>query len=228
VDAQLPERLVVGLVRGLHGLRGAVRVEMLSDDLTRFRRGSVLHLEGSADPLTITWAQQDGPGILLRFREVEDRPAAEDLRGRYLEAPTVPDLPEGTYWWHEVTGVEVVTTEGEVLGTVEDVFRAGGGEVFVVRGGRRGEVLVPAVHAIVTELAPRSGRIVVDRDALGLDETPPQPRPRGRRTTRALRQAASSATPTSGDSPSANAADPAEPDASAPHGSPEMADEESA
>ena len=35
-----------GLVRGLHGLRGAVRVEVLSDDPRRFARGSVLHPEG--------------------------------------------------------------------------------------------------------------------------------------------------------------------------------------
>jgi 16S rRNA processing protein RimM len=162
---------------------------MLSDDLARFRRGSVLHLEGSEEQLTVSWSQQDGPGVIMRFAEVPDRPAAEALRDRYLEVSTLRELPAGTYWWHEVTGAQVVTADGEVLGTVADVFRAGEGEVFAVRGGPRGEVLVPAVAGIVTELAPRDGRIVVDRDALGLDEEPARPRPRGRRTTRALRAA---------------------------------------
>ena len=68
-----PERLVVGLVRGVHGLRGGVRVEVLSDDPLRFDPGSVLHPEGSTRTLTVAWRQEDGPGLLLRFDEVTTR-----------------------------------------------------------------------------------------------------------------------------------------------------------
>jgi 16S rRNA processing protein RimM len=64
----------------------------------------------------------------------------------------------------------VRTTAGESLGKVEDVFRAGEGEVYVVRGEARGEVLVPAVRSVVTELAPEEGRITVDAVALALPE----------------------------------------------------------
>jgi hypothetical protein len=135
----------------------------------------------------VVWSQQDGPGILVRFREVRDREAAEALRDRYLEAVADAPLPAGAYYWHEIEGATVSTTSGEVLGTVRDVFRAGGGEVYVVRGGRRGEVLVPAVTGVVAEMAPHDGRIVIDPDALGLDEEPRQRRPRGRLTTRRLR-----------------------------------------
>jgi ribosomal 30S subunit maturation factor RimM len=60
-----------------------------------------------------------------------------------------------------------VTSDGEELGTVVDIFRIGGSEVYVV-GGQRGETLVPAVGAIVTELDMASKRIVVDAVALGL------------------------------------------------------------
>jgi 16S rRNA processing protein RimM len=189
------ERLVVGLVRGLHGLRGAVRVEILTDDPARFARGSVLYLEGEPEPLTVTWAQADGPGILLRFREVPSRDAAEVLRDRYLEADATAALPDGSYYWHQVEGARVTTTDGRDLGTVRDVFRAGGGEVFSVRGDW-GEVLVPAVSAVIREFAPEAGRIVVDPETLGLDEEPPQRRPRGRRTTRAVK--AGVATPAPG------------------------------
>jgi 16S rRNA processing protein RimM len=188
VADQPSERLVVGLVRGLHGLRGAVRVEVLTDDPDRFALGAILYLEGGADPLTVTWCQPDGPGLLIRFAEVPSRDAADALRDRYLEIAAPRDaLPEGAYYWHEVQGALVTTTDGRELGTVEDVFRAGGGEVFVVSGGAWGEVMVPAVSAVVREFAPADGRIVVDADGLGLDEAPPVRRPRGRRTTRAAR-----------------------------------------
>jgi 16S rRNA processing protein RimM len=183
------QRLVVGLVRGVHGLRGAVRVEILSDEPARFAKGGILHVEGSSDRLTIVWSQPDEPGILIRFRELPTREDAETIRDRYLEADVKSEsLPDDAVYWHEIEGARVVTTDDEALGTVAEVFRAGGSEVYVVRGGPRGEIYVPAVKAVITEFAPREGRIVVDSEALGLEEAKAR-RPRGRRTTRALKQA---------------------------------------
>jgi 16S rRNA processing protein RimM len=178
------ERFVVGLVRGLHGLQGGVRIEPLSDEPARFEPGSRVYVEGTDRALTVDWAQADAPGLLVRFREVRTREAADGLRDTYLEAvrPSAP-LDAGAYWWHEVVGVPVMTGSGEALGTVDDVFRAGGGEVYVIRGGPRGELLVPAVRAVFREFAPREGRIVVDAEALGLGPLRPR-RPRGRRSSR--------------------------------------------
>jgi 16S rRNA processing protein RimM len=159
-------RLVVGKVRGIHGLRGAVRVEVLTDNPDRFAMGSTLFREGAEDALTVVSSHRDGPGLLVRFAEVPDREAADGLRDSYLEAP-ITDLGENAYYWHEIIGCAVTTTAGEDLGRVEDVFRVGEGEVYVVRGPR-GEVLVPAVGGVVTELDPPLKRLVVDADALGL------------------------------------------------------------
>ncbi len=162
------DRLVVGLVRGVHGLRGLVRVEILSDNPDRFAVGSVVHREGDARPLTIASAHRDGPGLLVRFREISDRAAADTLRDVYLEAEAAGPAADGFYW-HDIIGCAVTTVDGEDLGVVDDVFRVGESEVYVVRGPR-GEVLIPAVSSIVRELDPGAKRIVVDRAALGLDD----------------------------------------------------------
>lgn len=170
------DRLVVGLVRGVHGLRGAVRVEILTDNAERFSVGSVLQREGDPRPLTIVSAQRDGPGLLVRFKEISDRNAADGLRNAYLDAPAT-GLPEDTFYWHDIVGCAVSTTDGRELGSVVDVFRVGESEVYTVRGPS-GEIMVPAVGAVVTELDPAQKRIVVDALALGLDEPvePPEPR----------------------------------------------------
>jgi 16S rRNA processing protein RimM len=168
----LGERITVGLVRGLHGLRGAVRIEVLSDEPSRFAVGSVLHVEGDDQPLTIAWTGPSKQGLLVRFHELTDRGSAEVLRERYLEAVPEASLPGETFYWHEIVGLEVRTSAGETLGTVRDVFRAGAGEVYVVSGGPRGEVLVPGVKSVVVELSPGDGRVVVDADALGLGAAP--------------------------------------------------------
>jgi 16S rRNA processing protein RimM len=178
------ERLVVGLVRGVHGLHGAVRVEVLTDrPEERFAAGAVVHPEGRADELTIAAAAPvaDGPGWRVNFREIPDRNAAERLRGVYLEAVVPPtETPgRGEYYWHEVIGVPVTDVAGNPLGTIRDVYRAGGAEVFVVDGGPVGSFDVPAVRAFIRIFAPRRGEIVVDADALDL-RTPkghPGPQP---------------------------------------------------
>ena len=179
IEAPASDRLVVALIRGAHGLRGAVRVEILTDKPEeRFAVGSRLHPEGSDRPLTVTWssAVADGPGWRLQFAEVRDRSAAEDLKGAYLEVDAGPDasLPRGAYFWHEVVGTTVTSTTGAVLGTIRDVYRSGGAEVYVVDGGDYGEFDVPAVRDFVRIFAPRRGEIVVDTDALDL--APPKRR----------------------------------------------------
>jgi len=147
-------------------LRGTVRVEVLTDNLERFDAGSKLFREGSDAPLTVASSHRDGPGLLVRFEEVADRNAADGPREAYLEAP-MDTLEPGSYYWHDIVGCTVETRDGEVLGTVDDVFRVGEVEVYQVRG-TRGEILVPAVATVVTELRPAEKRIVVDAAALGL------------------------------------------------------------
>ena len=170
-------RLVVAQVRGLHGLNGAVRVEVLTDrPEARFAAGAVLRVEGDARPLTISAAQpvEDGPGWRLLFREVPDRAASERLRDAYLEIEVdrAADLGAGAAYWHEVIGSTVRDSTGAALGTVADVYRAGENEVYVVRGGPAGEFDMPAVRDVITTFAPERREIVVDEGVLDLGGAP--------------------------------------------------------
>jgi 16S rRNA processing protein RimM len=186
---------VVALVRGVHGLRGDVRIEILTDlPELRYAPGAVLHREGSAEPLTVAWSSPiaDGPGWRIRFEEVPSRGEAETLKGVYLEAVVGPEAEpaRGSYFWHEIIGTPVTGTDGAALGTVREVYRSGGAEVFVVAGGEYGEFDVPAVRDFVRVLAPRRGEIVIDAEALDLQpprrrgEGEPRPKAPRRRTRR--------------------------------------------
>jgi 16S rRNA processing protein RimM len=183
-------RLVVALVRGVHGLRGAVRVEVLTDrPELRFAPGLRLYREGSDAALTIATAEpvRDGPGWRLRFDEVTTRDGADLLRGAYLAADIRrgADLERGEVYWHEVVGVAVRGVDGTELGVVEDVYRVAQNEVFVVGGGAYGSFDLPAVRAFIRIFAPRRGEIVVDAEALDLRparvRTPDADRPRAPR-----------------------------------------------
>jgi 16S rRNA processing protein RimM len=184
---------VVALVRGVHGLNGAVRAEVLTDrPQDRFVVGGVLFREGDARPLTIAAAEEivDGPGWRLRFREVTSRDAADTLRGAYLESVVLPDqdLARGSYYWHEVIGCAVLGTDGTDLGTVRDIYRIGETEVFTVDGSPYGSFDLPAVRAFIRVFAPRRGEIVVDAESLDLrprrGSDPDRPKAPRRRTRR--------------------------------------------
>jgi len=162
------ERLVVAQVKGPHGVRGAVRLESLTDDPRRFVVGSRLMREGDDRPLTVAEAASTPRGLIVRFEEVAGRDAADALRGVYLEAPAAPRR-RGEYLWHEVVGTRAENRDGRILGTVREILRAGGGEVAVV-DGPGGELLVPLVRAFVPRFAPRRGVMVVDTRRLGLDD----------------------------------------------------------
>jgi 16S rRNA processing protein RimM len=182
-------------VRGVHGLRGDVRIEILTDlPELRYAPGAVLHREGSDHPLTVAWSSPiaDGPGWRIRFEEVRSRGEAEELKGVYLEAVVGPEAEpaRGSYLWHEIIGTPVTGIDGAVLGTVREVYRSGGAEVFVVAGGDYGEFDVPAVRDFIRVLAPRRGEIVIDAEALDLkpprrrDDGAPRPKAPRRRTRR--------------------------------------------
>jgi 16S rRNA processing protein RimM len=194
VGREAAERRVVGLVRSIHGLRGVVRVEVLTDrPEERFAPGSTLFVESSNAPLVVETAEPvpDGPGWRISFRARPDRSAVEDLRDAYLEAEVGPQ-PESSgdsdeVWWDEVVGVPVVAPDGEPLGTVRDVYRAGAADVYAVEGGQRGPFELPSVRDFIVEFTPRAGRIVADPVALDLPPPGRRDRPRGRRTVRAAR-----------------------------------------
>ncbi len=169
------ERLVVAFVRGVHGLRGAVKVEVLTDVAAeRFEPGHVLFREGDNRPLTIVEAAPDGPGWRLRFAEIADRDGADALRNTYLEAEVTARTTDGSphFYWHEVVGVTVRDLDGRVLGAVSDVYRVGENEVFVVEGGPGGSFDLPAVATFIPVFDPLGEGIVVDAAALDLHEDP--------------------------------------------------------
>lgn len=179
---------MVALVRGVHGLNGALRVEVLTDrPEARFKRGAILFREGSDAPLHVIDGVPvaDGPGWRVRLAEATNRNAAEAFRGIYLEAivSTGAGVEGGDSWlWHEVVGIPVQGRDGEELGTVTDIYRVAENDVYVVRGPR-GEFDVPAVRDFVVSLQPRGGVLVVDAAALDLPPVRPlrpyrAPRPR--------------------------------------------------
>lgn len=160
-----PERLVVGRIARPHGIRGETIVEVLTDFPHRFAPGSRLEAGDPSGPrrtLTVDSARAHAGRLLVAFREVADRTAAEALRGALLSigAAEAAPPPEGTFYPHQIEGLAVVDEEGRPLGTLSRVLAGPANDLWVVETGGR-EVMVPAVGEFVRDVDLDAGRIVL-------------------------------------------------------------------
>ena len=158
-------RVVIGRIGKAHGIRGDVTVEVRTDEPDRrFAIGATL-LTNHATPLVIADARDHSGRLLLHFVGVDDRNAAEALRGILLEAdidPTeVPEDPD-EYFDRQLVGLQAVRVNGELLGSVSEIVHLPGHDLLAVTHPTRGEVLVPFVHEIVTDVDLLEGRVLID------------------------------------------------------------------
>ena len=160
--------VVVGVVTGVHGLRGDVSVQNRSDNPDRWAPGSTLLRENGA-ALTIETSRRHGRRLLVKFAGVADRSAAEGLRGTVLVVPEswLPDLAEGEWWAHQLEGCEVRTASGRVLGIVKEVIPNPANDIWVAVDEEGHETLVPALGDLLIDVDVDARTIVV-HDVPGL------------------------------------------------------------
>ncbi|HJS27221.1 MAG TPA: ribosome maturation factor RimM [Actinomycetota bacterium] len=160
--------VVVGRIARAHGVRGELSVVVLSEVRERFEPGAAVSLEDGRT-FTIDAARPHRDRLLVRFREVTDRSAAEALQGSLLVASrsSSPPLPEGSWWDHDVEGCEVVTDAGRTLGTVAEVIHTRANDIWSVLDPSGPETLIPVLKDVVVSVDTAGKRIVV-REIPGL------------------------------------------------------------
>jgi 16S rRNA processing protein RimM len=155
---------------GAHGIRGEVKVQILTDDPRRFDRLAQVWL-GTADvddplPCPLESYRLHKGRALLKLQGCDDRSTAETLRGYLVQIPIEQAIPleEGEFFEHQIVGLQVWTSAGEHLGRVEEILYTGANEVYVIRGPQpgRAELLIPAIEDVVLEIDPQAGRLVVE------------------------------------------------------------------
>lgn len=139
-----------------------MRLELLTDWPERIAEGAEVFFDGAAEPSRIRAVERGGRTLVVQIEGITTREAAEGLVGRYLEAIAQP-LPEGTWYWDDLVGLDVVEDGGREVGELVEVFRAGGGEVYRVVGPD-GQRLVPALRAVVLEVDLEANRMIIAAD----------------------------------------------------------------
>lgn len=169
-------QLAVGRVGRAHGIHGWVSVEVRTDDPeVRFADGAALVTDPpERGPLAVAATRWHSGRLLVRFTGVDDRSAAEALRGTLLtvDSADLPDLDDPEEFHdHQLVGLAALTVTGEPVGEVVDVVHLPAQDCLVVRREPAGdEVLVPFVAAIVPTVDLAAGRVLLDPPGGLLDD----------------------------------------------------------
>lgn len=167
--------LNVAVIGPAHALRGAVRLDVRTDaPEERLVPGTVFETDPPEHgPLTLVDVRRSGTAVLASFAGIDDRSAAEALRGTALIVDS-EDLPaEDDAWYpHELVGLGVVDHDGAGLGTVAAVEHLPAHDVLVVTDAHDRRVWVPFVSAIVTHVDVAGGTVRIEPPD-GLFDGPP-------------------------------------------------------
>jgi 16S rRNA processing protein RimM len=70
-------------------------------------------------------------------------------------------LPEGQYYHQQIIGLRVITSRGELIGTVTDILAGKSNDNYIIRGAA-GEILIPAIEDVVRSIDLDRGCITID------------------------------------------------------------------
>jgi 16S rRNA processing protein RimM len=149
----MQEYLSVGIVLKPQGIKGEIKVKPLTDDEKRYDRLQTIYIKDEVyKELHIVSRRYEKGFVFLKLRGFETIESVLPLRNKYLWIPRhmACELPEDTYFIADLLGCRVETLTGEVLGNITHVQETGSNDVYIVRGGSLGEVLIPALKKVVT------------------------------------------------------------------------------
>ena len=157
------DKINVGKIIGVHGIKGQVKVEVLSDNPKRFAVGSSLWCAKTKQWLTVESASWHKEVLLVKFAEIADRDQAEKLTASYLqvEKSAVAPLPEGHYYYFEIEGLSVYE-KGAYLGKIISVQATGANDIYNVKMTDGKIVAIPALKSVIKKIDLPSGTMEVE------------------------------------------------------------------
>ena len=157
----------VGKIVTTHGIRGEVKVMVTTDfPAERFATGSQLQILTKQGPLAVTVERaREHKGMeIIKFAEFDNINQVQAFRDCFLAVSEEDqaDLEEGQYYYHQIIGLTVVTTEGRELGKIKEILAPGANDVWVVARKQQSDLLLPVINDVVKKVDLAAGRVEVE------------------------------------------------------------------
>ena len=161
----MEQLLQVGVITQTHGVHGEVKVFPTTDDPERFLDLEYVFLDTGREKkkLTIQSVKFFKQFVILKFKGINN---INDIE-KYKRCPLLVDrenaveLEEDEYFIADMIGMDVLTEDGELFGTLKDVIETGANDVYIINSKKHGEVLIPAIKECILDVNVKEGRMLV-------------------------------------------------------------------
>lgn len=163
-----PYYLLLGEILRPHGIRGELKVRLLTDYPERLAEMDSVFLGTDPEKESAVTYQVDhlrmhqGYG-LLKLAGIDDRDQADTLRQLYIMVrldDAVP-LEEGEYYLYQLIGLTAEDDTGVILGTVKEILETGANDVYIVETPAQKEILIPDTPETILKIDLPAGRIII-------------------------------------------------------------------
>ncbi len=161
----MQEYLEIGQIVNTFGVKGMVKVNPFTDDITRFEKLKTVYIckKFSMEEVEIEEVKYHKNMVLLKLKGIDDMNVAEKCKGMYLKIhrKDAIKLPKDTYFIADLIGLEVYTDEGILLGKVDDIYNTGSNDIYVVKDDLGKQILLPGTKEVLKDINLEKEKIIV-------------------------------------------------------------------
>ena len=156
----------LGRITKPQGLKGSFRVRALgieSENLTHLDRIFIKPSNGDLLECNVQSTQSRKGFFVVQVEQISHIDQVKSLVGGEVFAlrSDMAELEEGDFYWFELVGLKVVTSDGRDLGEVRSIIPTGANDVLQVRLGDK-EILIPYIDDVIASVDLEAGVITVD------------------------------------------------------------------
>lgn len=161
-----PDLLIpVGKIIGTHGVKGLLKVHSFSGNVESIQAAgkvSLRSIDGKLREYAVKSIAAHSDKFLVALDKFDNIDQVLELVGSELclLRSQLPEPEEDEYYWCDLIGLAVETSEGESLGKIAEIFETGSSDIYVVRGGKR-EYLIPAIGDVIKSVDLKGGKVVI-------------------------------------------------------------------
>ena len=171
---EINKEVILGKVGAVYGIKGWLKIHSFTDELEAILDYFPwsLKLGNKTQTVEVTDWRKHNKGLIVKVGNIDDRDEAQALVGSEIltSESSLPDLPEGEFYWRDLIGMNVVTNKGYDLGIVTDMMETGANDVLVVKanlndGFSKKERLIPyLLEQVIESVSSENKQICVDWD----------------------------------------------------------------
>ena len=151
----------IGQIVNTVGLKGEVKIYSFAENLQRFQDLKEIFVENEL--FSIEKSRVHKNTIVLKLENINSSEMAEGYRNKFVYIPedTLEELPEDSYYIKDLLGLDVYEKNGNRLGSVSDVIKGPGQDLYEIKGQDK-TFLLPGVKEFILEIDLEKKRIIVD------------------------------------------------------------------